>query len=510
MRPFTDKLRLTASDSTASGWHPCSPRPRRRVLESRVLALAAGFALVAPVFGDPSSLLANGPGFTPRLRTGSHGLRAQEISTGPGPGTPEDLPQMGVARVSAPRSTEAPSAIGVTTQQAVTLDEAINLLHRNNPEMALARARVREAEGEARQAEAFPNPAVGATHESLSGNGADAAETYLTLTQRLEWPGRRSARSRAGDRLREAAVSSFRADSARLVYEVRRAYLQAAASNAWLSVLEDVARVFRESAERAQVRFADGDVSRYERDRIRLERLRYDRSLAAARIEATSTRQALGALVLPDRGGPVTTAGLPAGLPPELDGTLTVEEVVERHPAVAAARSSAEAARARVDLARSLRFPDPALTGGYKTQSDDLDGIYLGISMPVPLLDRKGGRVQAAESRVGMEESRLDLARRSVRRELDRALARYRTLRTQADLYTRDPVDAEPGLLETARIAWEEGEMDLIELTDAARAHRDAVVLAAELRSDVWISYYDLVRASGGAVAGADEEGVNP
>lgn len=504
MRSHTDLFRAILPASRAGRRWLDAPgsSPRHRI--ARVTALVAAFALMAPGLDLLTPSAHGAPGLAPSSGTGLNALRAQEASRGP---------RARPAKVGSERgfpTGDTPPPGRARPQETLTLDEAVALLHRNNPEMAMARARVRRAAGEARQAGAFPNPSVGATHESLSGDGTDVSETYLTLTQRFEWPGRRSARSRAGDRLHEAAMSSFRADSARLVYEVRHAYLEAAASSAWLSVLEDVARVFRESAERAQVRFADGDVSRYERDRIRLERLRYERSLAAARIQAVAARQALGALVLPEGGGSVATAGLPGTLPPELDAAVSVDEAVERHPAVATARSGAEAARAEVDLARSLRFPDPALTGGYKTQSDALDGIFLGISMPLPLLDRKGGRIQAAESRVGVEESRLELARRSARRELERALARYRALRTQADLFGRDPVDEGAELLETARIAWEEGEMDLIELTDAARAHRDAVVLTAELRSDVWSSYYELVRASGGAVATADEEGVNP
>jgi len=390
------------------------------------------------------------------------------------------------------------------------MDEAVRLLHENSPEMAMARARLAEAAGQARQSEAFQNPSVGATHESLSGDGADVSETYVTLTQRFEWPGRRSARARAGDRLHDQARARFRADSAALVYEVRRAYLAAAASNAWLDVLEDVATVFREASGRVETRFANGDASRYEMDRIRLERLRYERSLAAARIEANATRQALGALILPEGQGAVATTGLPAGLPPAVGTSSAPADAVESHPTVVAARAAVEAARAEVDLAQSLRYPDPALTGGYKTQSNDYDGIYVGISLPLPILDRKSGGIDAARSRFEAEESGLRLARRSARRELERALIRYRALRSQADIFADDPMAGGDDLLTIARAAYEEGEMDLIELTDAARARRDAAVLAAELQSEVWTSYYELVRASGGAFADPDTNEVNP
>ncbi|NIP58938.1 MAG: TolC family protein [Gemmatimonadetes bacterium] len=392
------------------------------------------------------------------------------------------------------------------TPRSVDLEEALRLLHENSPEMALARSRVREAEGRALQAKAYPNPSISATHEALEGAGPDPSETYLNLSQRVEWPGTRSARSRAADRGLEAARGRFAADSLRLVFEVRRTYLESAAGAERLDVLEEVSAVFREAAGRADERFAGGDVSRYARDRIRLERVRYERGLAAARVELDAARRALGALILPGEGGAAATEGLPDGLPPRLEAEGPGPEAVDRHPTVVAARSGVEALGAEADLARSLRLPDPTLTGGYKTQSNGFDGLFVGISLPLPILDRRGGAITAAEARLGAERSRLDLARRSVERELRRAGARYRALRAQAELVGEGFVESGSALLETARVAYREGEMELVELLDAASARRDAGILSTQLLADVWTSYYELIRASGGSDAGSGSE----
>lgn len=391
----------------------------------------------------------------------------------------------------------------------VSLDEAVRLLHENSPELALARARVREAGGEARQARAYANPSVTATHERVSRDASERSETYVNVSQRLEWPGRRGARVRAGDRAVDAARARFLADSARLVFEVRRAYLRAAAAAERLRVLEEVSAVFRSASERADERFAAGDVSRYARDRIRLERIRYERSLASARVEARAARSALGALILPDGGGSPATEGLPATLPPELDDPGAGTGVVDRHPAVAAARSRADVARAEADLARALGMPDPTVTGGYKTQGDGFEGVFLGVSLPVPLLDRKAGAVDAAEGRLEGEEHRLDLVRRTVERDLSRAAARYRAVRAHAGLAGDRIAEDGAGLLESARVAYREGEMELIELLDAAGARRDAGVLAAEIRADVWTAYYELIRAAGGATGASGSQEAN-
>ena len=73
----------------------------------------------------------------------------------------------------------------------MSLDEALRLFVQNNPELRLAHTREAEAAGLARQANAFPNPAVAVTHEPLSRNGQNYSETYVNLTQRFPLPGER-------------------------------------------------------------------------------------------------------------------------------------------------------------------------------------------------------------------------------------------------------------------------------------------------------------------------------
>ena len=55
-------------------------------------------------------------------------------------------------------------------------------------------------------------------------------------------------------------------------------------------------------------------------------------------------------------------------------------------------------------------------------------------------------------------------------------------------------------LLRTARVSYDEGEMSLVELLDAAEAFRDARIMAIDLLADFQTSHYDLLRATGGGV----------
>jgi outer membrane protein TolC len=99
---------------------------------------------------------------------------------------------------------------------------------------------------------------------------------------------------------------------------------------------------------------------------------------------------------------------------------------------------------------------------------------------------------------VSAAAARLALTERQVRNDVSGALAAYQSYARRGELLAA-PLSAEAAdLLGIAQIAYEAGEMDLIELLDAADALREAQLLEARFRADFWNSYFDLERALGG------------
>ena len=387
----------------------------------------------------------------------------------------------------------------------VSLEEALRLFATNNLELRLAHSRRAEAAGLARQANAFPNPTAAVTHEPLSRNGQSYSETYLTLSQRFELPGERSARTAAANGVLGAAEARLRADSARLGFTVKRAFVEAAMAEDRLTISERVAEVFRLGAQNATVREAEGDISLYELRRLLVERTRYENLLADAGLAVSATRRALTLLLLPEAEGTEVAPSGPLGLlPPEptLDGIL--ENAVSRRQEVAAARAEVDAALAGVRFARAERIPDITAVGGAKRQSDGFSGLFLGVSIPLSLFDRNGGAIEATEAQVQSAEERLALTSRQVENDLNRAIEVYRSLRGRSELLGENLLEEDPDLLQMAQVAYDAGEMDLVQLLDAAEALWDARTAQARLKADLWTAYYDLERAAGGFDSAAD------
>lgn len=140
----------------------------------------------------------------------------------------------------------------------------------------------------------------------------------------------------------------------------------------------------------------------------------------------------------------------------------------------------------------------PTLIAGFKRQSDDLNGAFLGLSFPIPAFDRNAGAIEGASAGSRWAAERLTLTRSKVRAEVEIALSRYRAFRAIAASGTLGAGESPMELLDIALLAYAEGEAGLLDLLDAAEAVREAVVADVRLRADVWIAYYDLERALGG------------
>lgn len=396
----------------------------------------------------------------------------------------------------------APSPRAAQEVPVVSLGEALRMFAANNLELGGARARLDESAGFARQAGAFPNPVLGASHEPLTGEVRSYSETYFTLSQRLELPGSRGARAAVSEHRSEAALWLLRADSIRLAFEVKRAFLDAALSQQQFGVTERVADVFRAAAVSAGERYAEGDISLYELRRIQVERARYETLLVEADVDVGARQQALALMVAAPNDAPRLAAeALPSEMPPTLPLAGLDGQAVARRPEVAATRAAFEEQEARARLARAERIAAPTVTGGFKRQSDGLRGAFIGLSVPVPLFDRNRGAVDAARAGAQGAEHRLALAEREVEADALRAMEAYSALRRRAGLLTedQDPAgNAAVDLLGIALVAYDAGDMDLIELLDAAEALHQARTAQGRLVAQLWIAYFDLERALGG------------
>ena len=248
------------------------------------------------------------------------------------------------------------------------------------------------------------------------------------------------------------------------------------------TLASEAAGAFRRALQVSGARLATGDVSGYEHRRIRLEAARY----VALRLEAVVARDSalrlLATLVgLP--GGAVVPevleqvdAPAPAPLAAPVDSLVAV--ALASHPDLRAAESEAAAASAAARLARADRIPLPVLTGGYKNErlatGETLHGFVAGVSLPVPLWDRRAGAVAAVEADTARSLAELETLRRQTIREVRTAYDAHQALVGQLEALGAELGDEALKARWGAETAYAEGDMSLLAWLDAVRAYQEA------------------------------------
>lgn len=383
----------------------------------------------------------------------------------------------------------------------VSLDEALDLFTANNPQLFLSKLRVAEVRALARQAAVYPNPSVNLSHEPLWDQGLSHNESYLTLSQKVVWPGLREAQRSAGRSLTAAAVGSHRADSLHLRFAVIETYTKAVAAEARVALLDTVTAFFRQAEQTVQALLAEGEASAYSLRRLRVEQTRYRTLLAQDILEREQARAALGLLILGvDQPSVVVPSDPLMTLPPIPDLPVVLQHSLDRRPERYSATEELQAAAAILDIALRQRRPEPTVSAGVKRQSDGFNGLFLGLTTPLPLFDKNQAMIEARQTQRHVAETNLVLTERYVEHDLRRAHTQYRVLfehYTSLPSTFRSEADA---LINTARLSYAEGEMSMIELLDAVAMYLQANSLSLRLQADLQVAYFDLIRAAGGSL----------
>src|SRR5215207_2506319 len=394
----------------------------------------------------------------------------------------------------------------------LTLAAAQDAARRSSPDLRSAREAVAAAAGRERQAGAFANPTLAYGREQVARGGQSNAQDIAQLEQPLEIGGQRAAR-RSSAALRRAAVEArLAATTSQLDFEVARAYALAVAADRRARVAEQTTGSFTEAQRVSDRRLAAGDVSGYTARRLRLEAVRYAARRASAALERRSTRVALATLM-----GLTTLAVDSLALPTELQepageaATLpATEDLLARADSsradLRAAALEAEAVAAEARLTARDRIPTPTLSAGYKGErvADSVGGsgarfggFVAGLSIPVPLFDRRAGAIEAATADARRAIAETEVVRRRVTREVTDAVDALHAAETQRAALAPYLGDDARLALRAVQVSYAEGEITLAEWLDAVRAYQDAEITYVTLQAEVAVGRAALVRAVG-------------
>jgi outer membrane protein len=379
----------------------------------------------------------------------------------------------------------------------LTLGEAVDLALCNNPQIRGSWAAVKiqaSGLGEARAAY-LPalNGSMGQTNDRIRYSDAryassdiDRSTAQASLTWRLLDFGGRSANRQAAEHLLSGALASHNATLQKALAGVIQAYCDALTARSAFRAKTEGVDLAASTLRSAAAREGKGT-------HAKTDTLQATTALAKATLEKNRAggeyEKALSVL-----GYLLGETGHPAIMLPEQPDEQTqthesaalaswLEEAQKRHPALIAARDQLEAARQRVDVARSASLPSLGFTAshyrntrpGEAVTSAESQETTVGLALSIPLFDGyastykvEGARAQVEQKEATLADAEQQIAMEVVKAHAD-ANAALHNLTASATLLA-----AAQEALAVVQRKYAKGAADIVELLNVQSALADA------------------------------------
>jgi cobalt-zinc-cadmium efflux system outer membrane protein len=362
----------------------------------------------------------------------------------------------------------------------LTLPQALQQAAGTSPRLTAADRTIGMSEGRRRQAGALPNPTLGFDIDNLAPGGAvpgQPVQTTLLLSQLIELGGKRDARVAAALGDYDAARLEREAVRLELFSEVTIAFVGTLAAQQRIAVLDRHVAALGRLLPLMQRRVDAGASSPAEATRVevaigftRLERER-------TRLALAQSRRELAVLIGTDAPDFVAVAGDFGRLSrPAPFGTIV--KAIEANPQLT--RWTAVRARRDAELlsARLKAVPDVTASVGWRRYEDTPENaLRLGISLPIPVLDRNRGGIREAQEVAEKTEAERAINRQTLIGIVGKAHDSASSALVQIDLLRRTVLPATRRTLATIESGYDQGRFTALEILDAYQKMADAELM---------------------------------
>ena len=303
----------------------------------------------------------------------------------------------------------------------------------NNPALREAQADVDAARGQTVQAGLYPNPRFIYQQDTIGSRIAVGGNQSLAIAQELVTAGKRRLDQAIAERRTESVSFAQLGNRIDVLTRIRRAYFNYLGLS-YTARLNDEAVAILEKGEANTRRLVDA--GKPATDLLRLQALLEETRInqAQGRINVHWAWKQLAAEVgVSELPFAPSAHDLDAAVP-ILDGNLVMHHVLANHTAMKERLVDVEQARQTVKRARAEAVPNVTVSAGYNNDAiNQTAGWAFGVEVPLPIWDRKQGKIQAAQASLNHAQAAEQSTANRLMRETADTLARYQSIRQQVD-----------------------------------------------------------------------------
>ncbi|MGC2130094.1 MAG: TolC family protein [Candidatus Aquilonibacter sp.] len=387
-------------------------------------------------------------------------------------------------------------AVVVASFSRLTLDGAQSAAVAHSPDVAIARAKVEEAQAlfDAARAQYAPTLTANYAEAPQGGDlGQVVAQRLTTFGATIALGDLFAASPAVAQANASLRAAQFDFDDARRSERIAVIgyYYDALDALATADARTAAVRDAQAQLRAAHLRFRAGDAPRLDEVRASVALANAQADLARAAADAQNATDTLAQETAVDSAALVTTARDESVTPLiPTDVHAAVRLALSLRPEIASAQADVDAETHAVEVAKRAGIPAVTLAGGYTTGVDTgikVSGPSANLTMTVPLGGAAHDRVAAEEARLAQAQAQLEKVRRSITVSVGAAV-RTETAQGVALAAAERALREAKAQYDATQIGYRSGASSSLDVESARTTYVAALV--AELSA-----YYDVVRA---------------
>jgi len=385
--------------------------------------------------------------------------------------------------------------------RSYSLKDLEELALKVHPGLKKSADEVRKSEAELRIAKQYPNPEV----EFEGGDQRKRGEperglTYTAaLSQTVEWPGRRAKRQEAARFGIEAAGKNLDNEHLTVKARLREMFYRLQADEQFVKIAQENLATAKNLLDLVEKRVRLGESRQLELLKAQVEFHTLEREYQKAKTLQAGDRQVLNQFLLGQLEPDFTLAGNFA----TLDGAVPLsqwrEAALTAYPLLNAQEAAVRQADSTLKAERQAWVPDVKLKF-FHTLEIDQRTTGGGISVPLPIWNRKEGEVAKAAAARSQARHELALTRQELETKVASQYSLYETARRQVESFQKHILPQAAESLRLAQFSYQHGEISLLELLDARRVYRTTEQDYYKSLLDYWLARAELWRIAGGGI----------
>ena len=388
----------------------------------------------------------------------------------------------------------------------LTLDQCISMALNKNPLVLSSQQQYNASLARVQQARAISQPSLDFDSDiqpkffDFKGSG----ESYLGVSQTLEFPGRRALRGRIARMESDETLRDIELLKLDLIYQVKEGFSGLLLAQEKLKFAEQNRDLSTDFLQKAELKFESGEVAQVEVLRAKVEAAKSETGVRRASNAVLLAKSYLNFLLAREKSEPLAVEGSLKYPPLNLDENTLISRAKSYRPELKRIQHSLEIERLRKKQGVMSYFPDLDL--GLSRHRLEGEGTFwdVTVSVPIPLFfwQPKRGEIAEAESNYRALEFEALHLEYSISLEVEEAFRNAQSALRQIRLFEEEIILQAEEVYNMYLFSYQEGEIGALELIEARRSFIEANTSYADARYDYALSLAALERSVGESIQG--------